>query len=506
LTLVFDPLASVLGTFWVFAWLGYAGCYLLLRKSFGTSRPAALLGAVVFMFNGFFAYRMVAGHLTFHAFMLAPLIAFLLARGSAKVSWRAVALNAGGAGVLLAYMVYAGMVNALLPVLASLGLIGLVWGWRTGHHRRYWRQLALAGGVALALSAAKLVASAAFLHDFQRDDYALPGASTLLCSLRVIVGSLFFGPQHEAGKHIMTNQQWPLDRHEYEFGVTFVPLLAIGAWVFVALGRWRRAGGARPRPRPVTLIALLAAGAALTLPIVLNYYTPSWNALLKQIPVLKSSSSMLRWISMYIPLAAVATGLALDAVIASPRGRACVAFFAIAACLGLKLSPDDGFYREQRYDPAPVREAYAHLGDAKPEIVGIDARVRTNDAFLRGMSPAICYEPTFGYRLECFPRKQLTAGPALADVGGVLNLKNPACFQFPAENGCAPGDHFTIGQRDAAAAFAAYRPFAFELSATQRIANVVSALALAVTIAALAAVAIRRLRRRLALTRDGRRT
>ena len=89
----------------------------------------------------------------------------------------------------------------------------------------------------------------------------------------------------------------------------------------------------------------------------------------------------------------------------------------------------------------------------------------------------------FGYRLETFPRRPLRVGPIDAGPNDLFNLKNPACYVFPEENGCAPGGHFQSGDHDRAMAFASYRPFAFERSAIQTTAD-------GVTVAALAAIAL----------------
>ena len=54
----------------------------------------------------------------------------------------------------------------------------------------------------------------------------------------------------------------------------------------------------------------IALIGGLLLPICLNYYTPTWNAILKHLPILKNSTSLIRWISLYIPVVIVLTALA----------------------------------------------------------------------------------------------------------------------------------------------------------------------------------------------------
>jgi len=71
---------------------------------------------------------------------------------------------------------------------------------------------------------------------------------------------------------------------------------------------------------------------------------------------------------------------------------------------------------------------------------------------------------------------------AVRDVrDGHYNIKNPACYVFPRENNCEPGEHFRVDQKAEMENFIAYRPFHFEISTTQKIANLVTKTGLVVT-------------------------
>jgi hypothetical protein len=127
-------------------------------------------------------------------------------------------------------------------------------------------------------------------------------------------------------------------------------------------------------------------------------------------------------------------------------------------------------YHSLPYDGAPIVAAW-HQGGviaittlARADTGGANGPVphNANNAIADGASQLRCLQPAFGYWLERFHVGALHPGPVLAPAApGVLNIKNPACYLFPAANGCQPADEFRDDQASAAVAFAAYRSFPF---------------------------------------------
>ena len=212
---------------------------------------------------------MIIGHLSYHPFMLVPGLAFLLLRTIPESpQWRLhMAYDIVGAGLCMAYMVYAGMVNGALPALASVAVIGLLHSVIQQQSSMFWRRLLLSG--CLALCSAKLVAAMAYLHYFGRDAYRLPGAQSLFEIAALIVRSLFLGPAVQLVAEVFVNRQWTVARHELEYGVTCVPLLLLlmGGVAGVYRERewegqgqpklWLSAGGAYGSPAPTNRSELL---------------------------------------------------------------------------------------------------------------------------------------------------------------------------------------------------------------------------------------------------------
>jgi hypothetical protein len=194
LVFLVSPMRAVQLTFLLFSLIGLAGCYGLMRHAFRSSRSAAVLAAGIFVFNGFFAYRMLIGHLTFHAFALIPVmaVAVLPPVPDRRPPLLELVGRACVAAACLAYMFQSGMVHGIPPALLAMAVIliihGLCFGWRW----QPWLLLAVAGAFSLALCAGKLVAELALLSNFPRDSYPLPGVAGLFSTLWVAAQTLFF--------------------------------------------------------------------------------------------------------------------------------------------------------------------------------------------------------------------------------------------------------------------------------------------------------------------------
>ncbi|HKS88816.1 MAG TPA: hypothetical protein VJR70_05190 [Stellaceae bacterium] len=469
-----DPETSFYLTAVLSAWLGGVGTFLLLRRRFEASVAAASLGAAMFLFNGFLLYRMAIGHATYHTLGLLPLLCWALLAplaGRPDRAWRA-ALAIAGSGAMLAYIVYAGAPNMVVPLaLAALA----VWLLHALVHRPIWSfwPFGLAAGLLAAIAgAAKLVPAAVYVGNFARDGglYLFPDPATALSALF----RAFFVPS--------TLPDFP-ERHEFEFGLGLAPLLLIVAGACVAIARggvaWRRVG-----PRRALVAGVLAA--VLAVPLWLNIGGPDFAAWLQKLPYIGENGMLVRWFVIWqLPLT-IAAALLLDFILAGARARGAAALVGIAATVAQTLIADIGHYRHQPYDPAAILAADRALRvtGAPPPVTAIAARGHfpDNDGLAAGQSSFPCYEPLFGYKLQSFPwglRVGKLSQPA-------HRLRNPACYIYGTANDCTPGDTFTPEQRAAEAAFAAYRPFLYRVPWWQRAADLASIAGLAAILAGLA--------------------
>lgn len=507
-----DPLNSTRLTFLLFATLGFWGFYLLLRHRFAVQPWTALLGGTLFLFNGFYAWRFVIGHAEFHSFMLVPLLAFFLLPTSqprpsqvsgATLAEREEAAASGGEGadplrrwrsgrnlvagaMLMGYMLWGAMIQLFLPSLLAVVAIALVHHLCTevrGGLRVFLTRFTLAGVLALLLTASKLVATQAFLHNFPREGYALPGVAGVFKLLGLVGEALFLGGGQVNADDIVAHAQWVMQRHEFEYGVTIVPFLLIAVHLLTRLTRSDGDQGPATRFTPGQTVTLAGLQLLLLLPLALNYYSPDWNHFLKTLPVIRQLSNVFRWFVIYIPFLVLMAALAMERTGLLRRYHLQVIALALTLIIGQNLITDTAYYEDQVYAPDTILAAYDaaresgttpsieymvtsqdETGTPRPSLDG-------NDALVDGGSQLLCYEPIFGYRLENLPFKTIHPGPALVDEGGFLNLKNPACYLYPKENNCEPGDHFLASQLKEAEVFINFQPFAYNKSQAQEVAD-----------------------------------
>jgi hypothetical protein len=481
------PTASVKVAFLVHAWLGFVGAYALCRRGYGLAWEASLIAATLFMFNGFYAYRILVSHL-FYGLMLTPLLALCLLNAFNQTGWiRAMTSTVIAALVFTVYL-YSGGLGMVFPFCGGVVLLIALAFTRnssTPSIVNMARSSVVFVAISMALIGPKLVAASSFLELFPRDGYRLPGFSSILEMLKSLWLMFFLSP-HDAVADILahvSNMQWLLDRHEWEFGVTLVPV------VLVLLVLYKPAV-LRTRMRTAAMLWWLPILLLLLAPVAFNYYTPQWSLFLKSIPIVKSSSNMVRYFWIWVVFLCFWPVVFFDAHNwFAPARRKWVALACISLVVLTFASQNKDYYRiGSTYDPADVEKAFQKVanGEMQPRIrsIGVltDAQGNLlvsgdrNKVLAEGISQLFCYQPIFGYGLEKFPFGSMRAGDPFEEVApGQLNFKNPACMVYPQANHCEVGASFTTAQKASLDSFLGYGPYEFALSQRQISANTVAA-------------------------------
>ena len=410
LNFYFDPITSIQITVMLFAAFGFLGTYLLMRKTFALKENAAIFAAGLFLFNGFFAYRMIIGHLGYHSFMLLPLIAyFLLQPLDTRNLIKELSMSVIAA-LLSSYVFYSGGVHLLLPILLAVSVIIILVGINHQELKYPIYRAMLAVFLTLLISSSKLHVALATLSNFSRDYYLLPGIDNIFYALWVPIKSLFFTAYTWVDTNrIFVNSQWTIERHELELSLTFIPLILF-LWGGVNFFR-KKIVIERKQKLLLVLLVIICA-----IPLALNFYTPEWNKLLKQTPIIKNSVVMVRWYVIYIPLVVVTAALVINKL---KYNRYLVPALLLLLLL-IKAYEDKSYYAEQSFDPQ--LSVYAHQQVMQTKIVPPIEKISevssintpegvtmsAGDAVMTfGLSQVNCHESLFGYRHEEFKQKKL---------------------------------------------------------------------------------------------------
>ena len=490
LSFISNPLYGVYLSILIFAALGFIGMYQLLRKIFLVNISAAFLGSTVFLFNNFFTSRMLIGHLTYQVFALLPLLAWLLLAESKSRNARLLEerRNIVISGTLIAYMFYAGAANFIVPV-----LLGLVCVWSLlrivrDAPNRFWIRICLSGVISLLLSAAKLHPAILLLGEFKRDYYTLPGFDGVWSAVVNIFKMLFLTMDKSISQEVV-NFPFILEQHDFDYGVTPVPLVLMLIFVVYLIMHMTKSriyfslSGKK-------FIFILLFILILLIPVALNTYYPAWTIFLKGLPYIENSTSLMRWIAIFIPVIAILSSLAIN-LIRHRILRLTLVIFCIFNIVLFNLFADRSYYNDQQYDPSNVLTAWSSdipditYNDNFPGSEQMIIYLQRNDLLVSGGSQLFCYEPVFGYGLEFFPRDGLHRGSIMEIENGHFNLKNPACYVFPEQNMCRPGDHFTATESDKVELFSTYKPYAFTMPLAQKLFSAVSVLTLITVIVAM---------------------
>lgn len=479
LTFVMDPLQAVYWAFLIFAALGFWGMYLFSRSCLNQGRTSALLASTVFMFNGFYASRMLIGHYGYQSFMLVPLIAYLLLKSEPtdKFATRNIHYSVL-AGLLIAYWFHSGLTTLMIPAALAVISLGCLLQIRrkTNIAPRFLARGIAAGIIAICLCASKLNANMSLLANFSRDYYLLPGISDIGGLLSFAFQSLFYSSSHvyQTASPLWRNIQWAALPHELAYNLSPISLTII----IVGLGSHLLISQRHPEPRNKLVLSQKLGYALITIictfPLLLLYYSPWWNEILKSLPLVGSTTAPFRWLIIFIPLISVLAGMACEPL---EKHRKTIVLLALVGIPTFSMLEDRSYYKAEDFNPGEAIDFYntIKLGGVEPRIQQIGTPTPDNDQISKGISPAYCYNPLYGYRQEKLVIAPLVPGPVTnITPSGTLNLHNPACLVFPKENNCKPWDAFSTSQSAELTSFSSYKPYNFAKSSRQHAADLIT--------------------------------
>ena len=489
----FNPLLATKLLFAYFSFLGFFGMFFLLRKNFKISFFTSLLGATLFIFNGFFVFRSIIGHIAYINFSLIPIYCFFLIEGFTNKNLFIKNIYLGLSSLVLSSFFYSGAGPIMPLIIVCIFSILLFFSFKIKKFKIIFLSLVKSFIIGILISISKISASLFFLNNFKRKLEPTYFESPIEY-LNLIFKSLFFVPDIEFfNKNIFNKNISNFGIHEIEYGVTFVPFLVFLVFLtrlktFIKIESFNK--------------ILLLSLAIILLPIILNTNLFNFQSFWNSIPIIGSSWVQVRWSAIYIIPLILFSVIVLENINFSKYKNFFIVTLIFMAIFQNVLR-DKSFYHNQMYNPKDIVKfskkidnhnlnknydikGYAIIVDKDDKLVKHNKR---NDLFTLNLSSAFCYQPLFGYNLKDFPKKNIIFNkkikisekkfisigePHIVNDKNKFNFYNPSCFLFPNENNCLPGDLFTRSQEKNLKNFLNYEKIDFKKNKIQNVLDYIS--------------------------------
>jgi hypothetical protein len=191
---IFNPWIAILASMVIFVSIGFVATYYLLKKLVGLGSFASILGAVFFVANGFYFNHMAAGHVTFQAFTLFPLILIILMHPRLQLWLGGLLLS-----LVFAILLYSGIHNVPFFLLTGILIFPILYLIKPSllNVKRIF-SIALWGGVfTLFLCGSKISAVIYFMRFFPRlaqDNYTTNLLTGIVGMVHQLLGTMTLAP------------------------------------------------------------------------------------------------------------------------------------------------------------------------------------------------------------------------------------------------------------------------------------------------------------------------
>lgn len=479
-----NPINAIYTSILIFSSIAFWGMYSLCKDIFKLNSISCLTASAIFMFNDFFIYRMIVGHINFQGFALIPTFCYFIAKESSRKSQQLFYIVI--ASTIPAYWCYSGMGIIAVPCMISAIILLLILGIKENEKfKNAMLRCAIAVLIGISLSASKLIAIYSLMKLFPRTNYNLSGYN-LLDLINIALHALFTNSIETAklADAYIKNSSFVILPNEMAYSTSMLPICIFTLWLLHRLFSHSDTRKIQKRSTTQIWVIHICIITALISPLFYMYYSPTWNRLLKEIPIINSATSPQRWLLIYIAPIALVSGICVS----SFKTKASFAIFlATLIYLPIHMNYDkkvDSFIKTYK-----MSEFIDDFNNAKAELSThrVKFNIKSEPLLLsgrnyftaKGLNLLNCYNPIYGYLMENLSLERINTGDPLKQIDSMhLNIRNPACVLFPNENNCTIWENFKLSQTESAIAFVNYRSFTFNTSFLQRFSNILSAITL----------------------------
>lgn len=496
---ILQPLTFIKFLFLLYSVISYFGFFILSKKIFNLSNNSSIIGSSLFLFNHYFIFHYLSGHIAWSVFCLIPILFYLNClsfdhRDDLKKSL----FYLVSSSLVFSLMMHSGGSRIIVEILLSIYFLTLI-------HIIKFRNLKIiiyiffASLIGLCISSSKIYSAWVFVSNFPRDLEPIQFLS-FYDFVKVFFDFFFLFPQNEIKDHIITYSHNVLIE-ELSFNISILPLIILS----IFLSNFRKL----PKIK-IQIFTTLVLLISMLVIILLGFSNTFLGNLIQNLPIITNDWVVFRMYAPFIIIFCLTSSFMFEKINLKHNKIFTVIFLSIVILQNAVLDERklnsvlihslDNFLNSninaQNFQKFEINKIITILDENST----FDAP-KQHDFFLENKSIQFCYFSIFGYDLKQFipiakdlvfnskikmKAKEIEGNNNLKKFVNILegdpyylndgsfNFINPACFLNPKENDCDKNYFFKENNKSELVKFLKYKSYKFKQSNKQLFFNYLS--------------------------------
>ena len=494
------PLTTFKLIFFIYSLLSIVGTFLVLKKIFKLSSNASLIGSSIFLFNHYFAFHYLSGHIGWGLFSIIPIFFYVSALSLFKKEKKYSFFLVISSALIFAMMMHSGGSRIIMEILVSiffLILLHLV----TFKDLKIILYVGLSVVIGLIISSSKIYAAWSFVEGLPREIDPIY-FKNIRSFISLFLSFFFLTPKTEIFDDVASIAA-SLTIEEFSFNISILPLIILILYL--------RNFPQFTRDKFKLFFSFVILLSVFIL-ILLNFSNTYLGSIVRKIPFITNDWITFRMLAPLIILFSVLSAIMFDKVKFKKLELITYLFISIIVIQNISLDRNKLYkifkhtaletmfnhnITKENVDNYKINEVITIL-DENSKYAGPNQ----HDFFLKNQSIQFCYFTIFGYDLEKLKpvvsdiifdnhlnwivnenliigkrmgsKLNVYTGNPLFERNDKLNFVNPSCYLNPDENNCEENFLFKSKKKDDLIKFLNYKPFEFKLSVLQITLNYLS--------------------------------
>ena len=359
--IIFNPIISIKAIFLILSFFCYYGMFVLLKK-FSFGNYSSLLCASLFLFNGFFIYRSIVGHLAYLSYVFVPLYCFFLINSYEKKFNKLNIFYLLLSSIIFANFFHSGSGPIILIIFCSIFIIILFYA-NLQNNLKIFINFFLSIFLGCLISLSKITSSLFLLSNFPRQ-YPPTEFDSFQSYLINFFNSFFLEVDQKYFNESL-NSMLSFGKHEMEYSLGIVPIISLLLIIFLDKKYFKI------NLKNINFFLILVL--IFLIPILFNINFLNQYNFISQVPIVKSTWVQFRWMSIYIIPIIFLTGLIIENAMIKQKFKNYISIFFIIILLTQNFVKDNSDYlKNASYDINDSLKFNEELerGNFKPQIKG----------------------------------------------------------------------------------------------------------------------------------------